>query len=53
MKRLYTIIAAMLLTVTAFAQQALWGGPQIESPVINPDGKQDWIRTVVRTEAGT
>ena len=28
----------MLLTVAAFAQQALWGGPQIESPVINPDG---------------
>lgn len=28
----------LLLTVSAFAQQALWGGPNVESPVINPDG---------------
>ena len=28
----------LLLAVSAFAQQALWGGPNVESPVINPDG---------------
>ena len=28
----------LLLGVSAFAQQALWGGPQVESPVINADG---------------
>lgn len=38
MKRIYTIAAALLLTISAFAQQALWGGPNVESPVINPDG---------------
>ena len=38
MKRIYTIAAALLLTISAFAQQALWGGPNMESPVINPDG---------------
>lgn len=26
------------MTVSAFAQQALWGGQNVESPVINPDG---------------
>ena len=29
---------ALLLTVSAFGQQALWGGQNVESPVINPDG---------------
>ena len=31
-------MAALLAFFPAFAQQALWGGPQIESPVINEDG---------------
>ena len=38
MKKLTTILALLALTFTAFAQQALWGGPNVESPVINPDG---------------
>ena len=38
MKRFFTIAAALLLAVSAFAQQALWGGPQTDSPVINEDG---------------
>ena len=38
MKRILTIATALMLTVSAFAQQALWGGPNVESPVINPDG---------------
>ena len=38
MKRILTIIAALTLTVSAFAQQALWGGQNVESPVINADG---------------
>ena len=28
----------MLVAGSAFAQQALWGGASVESPVINPDG---------------
>ena len=38
MKRFFTIAAALLLAVSGFAQQALWGGPQTDSPVINEDG---------------
>ena len=39
MKRyLATVAAALLLGVSAFAQQALWGGAGVESPVINADG---------------
>ena len=38
MKRILTIVAALTLTVSAFAQQALWGGQNVESPVINADG---------------
>ena len=38
MKRILTILAALTLTLSAFAQQALWGGQSAESPVINPDG---------------
>ena len=38
MKRILTFAAALLLTLSAFAQQALWGGQTTESPVINPDG---------------
>ncbi len=37
MKRIITIIAAVLIAGSAFAQQALWGGPQLVSPEINPD----------------
>ena len=38
MRRIATLAATFLLGVSAFAQQALWGGPQVESPVINEDG---------------
>ena len=38
MKKIITIAAAILMAGSAFAQQALWGGASIESPVINPDG---------------
>ena len=38
MKRILTAIAALCIGLSANAQQALWGGPQVESPVINPDG---------------
>ena len=38
MKKTLTLAAALLLGVTAFAQQALFGGAGVESPVINPDG---------------
>ena len=38
MKRFALIAAALLLGTAAFAQQALFGGPSVESPVINADG---------------
>ena len=38
MKKITTIIAALLVACSAFAQQALWGGASVESPVVNPDG---------------
>ena len=38
MKRILTAIAALCIGLSANAQQALWGGPSVESPVINPDG---------------
>ena len=38
MKKTLLLFAAMFLGLSAFAQQALYGGPQTESPVINPDG---------------
>jgi len=38
MKKLVVLATGLLLGVSAFAQQALWGGPQVESPVINADG---------------
>lgn len=37
MKRLTTLAAAALCLLSASAQQALWGGPQVVSPVINDD----------------
>jgi enterochelin esterase family protein len=37
MKKLIGFIATMLYCMTAFAQQALWGGSQIVSPEINSD----------------
>ena len=37
MKKLLTLVGALMLTVGAFAQQALWGGQQIISPEINAD----------------
>ena len=38
MKRILILCAALLMGVSALAQQALGGGPSTESPVINPDG---------------
>ena len=38
MKKIMLFAAAMLLSLSAFAQQALWGGPQVVSPEINADG---------------
>ncbi|MBR1488920.1 MAG: esterase [Bacteroidales bacterium] len=38
MKKILTLSAALLIGLSAFAQQALFGGAQVESPVINPDG---------------
>ncbi len=39
MKKLIIIAAAMLLSIGAFAQEALfWGAPQVKSPVVNEDG---------------
>ena len=38
MKKIVSMAAALFLGLSAFAQQALFGGPQVESPVINPDG---------------
>ena len=38
MKKALTIIAALCVACSAFAQQALWGGASVESPVVNPDG---------------
>ncbi|NLZ20218.1 MAG: esterase [Bacteroidales bacterium] len=38
MKKILTLSAAILLGVSALAQQALQGGPSTDSPVINPDG---------------
>ena len=37
-KILFAAVAVALACVSALAQQALYGGPQLESPVINPDG---------------
>ena len=38
MKKLFVAIAALCIGLSANAQQALFGGPSVESPVINPDG---------------
>ena len=38
MKKLFVAFAALCFGLSAFAQQALYGGPQTESPVINADG---------------
>ena len=38
MKKLFIAIAALCIGLSANAQQALWGGPSVESPVINADG---------------
>ncbi len=38
MKKIFALAAALLVTCGAFAQQALWGGASVESPVINDDG---------------
>lgn len=38
MKKLASIASAILLTCTAFAQEALWGGASVISPEINDDG---------------
>jgi len=38
MKKIIVFLAALAIGLSANAQQALWGGPSVESPVINPDG---------------
>ncbi len=38
MKKTVLILAAALVSLSASAQQALWGGQPVESPVINADG---------------
>ena len=38
MKKVLSIAAMLLMTCSAFAQQALWGGASVESPVVNEDG---------------
>ena len=38
MKRIVIAIAALCIGLSANAQQALWGGPQVVSPEINADG---------------
>ena len=38
MKKLVIAIAALCIGLGAHAQQALWGGPSVDSPVINADG---------------
>ena len=38
MKRILIAAVSLCIGVTAFAQQALFGGPNVESPVINADG---------------
>ena len=38
MRKLVIALAALCIGLSANAQQALWGGPAVESPVINADG---------------
>ena len=38
MKKTLVILAAFAIGISAHAQQALWGGPSVDSPVINTDG---------------
>ena len=38
MKKVLSIAAMLLMTCSAFAQLALWGGASVESPVVNEDG---------------
>ena len=38
MKRIVIAVFIMCVSFAAGAQQALWGGPQVVSPEINPDG---------------
>ena len=38
MKKLFIAVAALAIGLSANDQQALWGGPSVESPVINEDG---------------
>lgn len=36
-KNVFSIVCMLLLSLSAFSQQALWGGAQIISPEVNPD----------------
>ena len=38
MKKFFFAVAALLIGFSASAQQALWGGASVESPVVNEDG---------------
>lgn len=37
MKKLFILAAAVIMSVSAYAQQALWGGVNVVSPEIHPD----------------
>ena len=38
MRKLLSVLLPLCIGLSAHAQQALWGGPSVESPVINADG---------------
>ena len=36
-RKIIAVAASLMLATSTFAQQALWGGPQLVSPEVNPD----------------
>jgi len=38
MRKIFLSIVLLAVGATSFAQQSLWSGTQVESPVVNPDG---------------
>ena len=36
--KIITVLTALAITVAASAQEALWSGTQVQSPVVNQDG---------------
>ena len=53
MKKIVSIIAALCVAGSAFAQQALWGGANTESPVVNEDGTVTYQEVVLGRRMGT